>query len=101
MKPAVPCVYSKAVAFLGGTSMTCRDFADVLDQFLDGTLPAALARQLDDHLKICIDCRNYLDGYRQAGPTARAALGNANDPVPPAVPEELVKAILTARAGRK
>jgi anti-sigma factor RsiW len=81
--------------------MTCRDFAEFLDRFLDGSLPATQARQFDAHLKICGDCRNYLDGYRQAGRAARAALGDANDPVPPEVPEGLLKAILAARAGRK
>jgi predicted anti-sigma-YlaC factor YlaD len=81
--------------------MTCQDFANFLDRFLEGSLPAALAREFGEHLKICADCRNYLDGYRQTGQAARAALGHSADPVPPAVPEKLVAAILAARARTK
>jgi predicted anti-sigma-YlaC factor YlaD len=81
--------------------MTCQDFANFLDRFLEGSLPAALAQEFDEHLKICADCRNYLDGYRQTGQAARAALRASADPVPAEVPEKLVAAILAARARTK
>ena len=81
--------------------MTCRDFADFLDQFLERSLPLELTRQIDEHLKICADCQHYLDSYRQAGEAARAALGAADDAVAARLPHGLVKALLAARAGRQ
>lgn len=78
--------------------MTCRDFADFLDRYLGGELPAELSRQFDEHLGACPDCRNYLETYRQTIRAGRAALGAEGEPVPPAVPDGLVKAILAARA---
>jgi anti-sigma factor RsiW len=80
--------------------MTCRDFADFLDRFITGELPAPLATQFEAHLGECQACRNYLDGYRKTMQASRAALGAQGDPVPPQVPESLVKAILAARRGK-
>ena len=77
--------------------MTCREFVDFLDRFLDRSLPPALTRQFEEHLTTCANCRNYLDSYWQSRDAARAALGAEDEPVPAKVPEGLVKAILAAR----
>jgi hypothetical protein len=100
-QPASALVYSAGGPYETTKEMTCRDFADFLDEFLERSLPPELTRQFGEHLKICADCRNYLHGYQQAGQAARAALGAADDAVPARVPEGLVKAILSALAGRQ
>ena len=46
--------------------MTCRDAIAVLDDFVDGSRPAALAAELARHLQGCVPCRAYLATYRKA-----------------------------------
>jgi anti-sigma factor RsiW len=52
--------------------MTCRDAIDVLADYVDGTMPADLVAELEDHLAGCEPCRAYLVTYR-----ATRALGIA------------------------
>ena len=53
--------------------MTCRAVIAVLDDFVDGVMPAALAAELERHLEGCEPCRAYLATYRKA-----CALGAAS-----------------------
>lgn len=46
--------------------MTCRDVIEVLADFVDGAMPAALAAELERHLQGCDPCRAYLATYRKA-----------------------------------
>jgi anti-sigma factor (TIGR02949 family) len=52
--------------------MTCREAIDVLADYLDGTMPADLAAELERHLAGCEPCRAYLATYRKT-----RALGTA------------------------
>jgi len=45
--------------------MTCRDVIEVLADFVDGAMPAALAAELQRHLQGCEPCRAYLATYRK------------------------------------
>jgi anti-sigma factor RsiW len=45
--------------------MTCREAINVLADYLDGTMPAALAAELEGHLADCAPCRAYLVTYRK------------------------------------
>jgi predicted anti-sigma-YlaC factor YlaD len=80
----------------GVAAMTCEQIADFLMDYVSGELPEPTRLVFDDHLRVCTDCRNYLDGYRKA-----IALGKTVMTEPAAVvaeiPEQLVRAILTAR----
>jgi anti-sigma factor RsiW len=40
----------------------CSDFVNLLDDYLDGTLPPEQARQVSDHLAICTGCREEVTG---------------------------------------
>ena len=75
--------------------MTCRDFADFLDRYLAGELPPAALASFEHHLSECPNCRRYLAQYRDAMALGRTAFRVT---VPADVPEDLVAAILTARA---
>ena len=46
--------------------MTCRKAIEVLDDYVDGVMPAALAAELERHLVGCEPCRAYLATYRKA-----------------------------------
>ena len=41
--------------------MTCRDAIDILADYLDATLGAQLARELELHLSGCAPCHAYLN----------------------------------------
>jgi anti-sigma factor RsiW len=45
--------------------MTCRNLVAVLDDYLDGRLPAAALTALERHLAACAECRAYLATYRK------------------------------------
>jgi anti-sigma factor (TIGR02949 family) len=45
--------------------LTCRDLIDVIDEYLDGRLPAAEISALERHLAGCEACRAYLATYRR------------------------------------
>jgi anti-sigma factor RsiW len=77
--------------------MTCREFAEFLDDYLSGALPPSRRSLFDEHLHACPDCRNYLDSYRQTVQLEKAAFCEPEGPVPQDVPEALVRAILAAR----
>ena len=53
--------------------MTCRDAIAVLDDFVDGVMPAALAAELARHLDGCEPCRAYLATYRKIRALGAAA----------------------------
>lgn len=80
--------------------MTCREFAEFLDAFLAGALPGEQTNAFHRHLAVCAQCVAYLDSYRRTVDACRR-LGEAVDPVPAEVPEDLVQAILAARSRRE
>jgi anti-sigma factor RsiW len=75
--------------------LSCKDFVAFLDDYEEGRLAPERRAVFERHLGICSDCTAYLDSYRK---TMRlSALAHGDAPVPPEVPEELVRAILAAR----
>ncbi len=81
--------------------MTCQEFIEFLMDYSDGRLPDAQRAKFDAHLAECPWCVNYLRTYQETVRLGKAALAPTNTAVPAEVPEELVKAILIARAARK
>lgn len=77
--------------------MTCREFAEFMADYLSGELPAETQTEFERHLSICPNCRVYLDGYKTTVKLGRTAFADPAAELPPAVPEELVRAILAAR----
>jgi anti-sigma factor RsiW len=79
--------------------LSCQDFTRFLNEYIDGELSPERRAIFDRHLAICPDCTNYLQSYRQTMKMSVLALRDARDVLPPAIPDELVLAIL--EAGRK
>jgi anti-sigma factor RsiW len=75
--------------------MTCREATEFLFDYLDGNLPAPVAQELEDHLRKCGWCVEYVASYRKTVATCQALA--SDQPAESAVPEELVQAILEAR----
>jgi anti-sigma factor RsiW len=73
--------------------MTCRDLADFLVNYIDGALPPVVHRQFEAHLDECAACVAYLRTYRE---TIRLTAASGDEELMPAMPEELVQAIVAA-----
>jgi anti-sigma factor RsiW len=76
--------------------MTCRELVEFLADYLAGELAPEVRRVFEAHLADCPECATYLRGYADAIRLARAC-AEADDAVPPEVPERLVRAIAAAR----
>jgi len=44
--------------------MACREFVELVTEFLDDAVDDRLRARIDDHLRLCEGCRNYLDQMR-------------------------------------
>jgi anti-sigma factor RsiW len=49
---------------MSAEDLPCREVTEILDGYLDGTMPADDRARLDAHLRICEGCVNYLDQLR-------------------------------------
>jgi predicted anti-sigma-YlaC factor YlaD len=74
--------------------MTCREVVEFLMDYLDGQLSVAEQAIFDEHLGECCECVAYLHTYQK---TIKLGKSVCHDP-DLAVPEELIQAILAARA---
>ncbi len=77
--------------------MTCREFTEFLAAYLAAELAPAEMETFERHLAVCEACTNYLASYRTTIDLSRAAFKKPESPVPEAVPEDLIRAILAAR----
>lgn len=76
--------------------MTCRELNDFLADYLDGALAGPQREAFDRHLGLCPDCVRYLDEYREV--IRLGGLCGTEEAAPADVPEELIRAVLAARA---
>jgi anti-sigma factor RsiW len=79
-------------------AMTCRELADFLMDYLDGSLPADVQSAFDRHLALCPNCVAYVKTYRTTIELSRCAYDDDQaDAALTEVPPDLVRAILAAR----
>lgn len=79
--------------------LTCRELVEFLADYLDGRLPPPRLEAFNRHLAACPSCVAYARSYEVAARLGREAFGRSDEPLPPEVPEDLVRAILAARRG--
>jgi predicted anti-sigma-YlaC factor YlaD len=90
-----------ALMFRLPAMIDCVQFEEFIVNYLDGTLPARQKFVFNVHLKLCRECRKYLEEYK----TAIALAGLQHD-VPFSqmelgpVPEDLIKAVIAAQKKR-
>jgi anti-sigma factor RsiW len=84
----------------GPAALTCREFVDLLYDYLLGGLGAERTAAMNAHLAVCPSCVAYLKSYEASIRMGRLALGPSEGPVPAEVPEALVRAVLAARPPR-
>jgi len=75
--------------------MSCREFTDLILEYLFGIGLAVERAEFDRHLAECPDCVAYLDSYQKTIQIEQAAFSNP-DSTDSFVPEKLVQAILRA-----
>lgn len=80
--------------------MTCREVIDFLLDYDSGELEAPVRAEFDRHLGICPPCVAYLATYRRSVELGRDAFSASGESALAEVPDELVRAILAARAQR-
>ena len=84
-----------------GDNMTCKELTEFLDRYVDNELSFTEKASFKLHLSLCSDCRRYVKGYRATLVLAKNAVTKPDDPVPTAVPKELVEGILASRSKPK
>ena len=77
--------------------ITCNEFESFILAHLDGDLPKRQKLVFEFHLKMCRECREYLQAYRATIDLTRDAHEAELKKLTDQVPEDLVKAILAAR----
>ena len=77
--------------------ITCKEFEDFILDYLDDELPALQRTRFERHIRVCRECRQYLQAYQRTLEVSRAVFSAPEGLVPDDVPEDLIKAILKAR----
>ena len=77
--------------------ITCRELEGFLIDYLEDTLPTRQRMIFNLHLRMCRECRSYLEAYKRVIAVGKAAFREPDEAVPDSVPEDLVKAIRAAR----
>lgn len=76
--------------------MNCRELAELLMDYLDGTLPPEHHQQMETHLQKCPPCLTYLETYRI---TIQMTRRLPCQPMPPQLVERLKAAFIEIRGG--
>jgi anti-sigma factor RsiW len=77
--------------------LTCRECVEFLVEYIDETLDPEVRATFERHLTACANCVRYLESYRTTTVLCRKAFEVTEAEPLPAVPEELIRAILAAR----
>ena len=79
--------------------ITCSEFEQFIDDYLDKELTPKQTVVFERHLKLCRECREYLKAYQASITLGKAVFAENSDdrPVPKDVPTDLIEAILKAR----
>jgi anti-sigma factor RsiW len=76
------------------SDLACIDEVELITEYLEGALPDAERRRLEEHLELCHGCTEYLEQMR----TVAGSLGGLREAeVPPALRDAV---IATFRRGR-
>ncbi len=77
--------------------MTCAEFEETLDAYIDGELGPVGRTLVDLHIAMCPLCKRYVMAYGRARDLAVDAVSEADAKMLGDVPEDLISAIMAAR----
>jgi anti-sigma factor RsiW len=78
--------------------VTCRELADFIIDYVDGSLEPDVRAHFERHLSRCPNCVRYLAAYQTTIEMGRRALDADTPAADAGAPEDLINAILAARA---
>lgn len=78
----------------GPSSVQCRQIAELLADYLDGTLPKRTAEMIEWHIDGCAPCVAFLNTYRG---TIRATRSLPDTPMPGELKRRLLDVLRTTR----
>ncbi len=81
----------RLMAYMAG-NLSCRETAELVTNYLEGSLTFWERLRFQIHLGLCFACRNYLRQMKYTIATLRQL---PPDPVPPQMKEELLKRFRT------
>ena len=82
---------------MGEGDLRCREVTEILDAYLDGSMPAPERERLEAHLAVCPGCVNYLEQLRA---TIRVTGALADDGLPAGTAGAVMDAFRAWKAGR-
>jgi predicted anti-sigma-YlaC factor YlaD len=62
--------------------VTCREFVELVTDYLEGTLPDDKVSLIEEHLDLCEPCRVYLEQIRVIVETLPDVEAEVDEPVP-------------------
>jgi len=77
--------------------LTCKEFDQFMTDYLEGSLPVWQKYMCWLHVKMCRECTYFIRQYRRVVALGQSAFDSPDEPVPDAVPEELIQAALAHR----
>lgn len=80
-----------------GETITCREFVELVTDYLEGRLPESERERFEDHLALCPGCQAYVEQMRA---TLRALGRIPEESISPAAREELLHAFRSWKASR-
>jgi anti-sigma factor RsiW len=81
----------------GPTEIECRQIAELLDDYLEGSLPRETRELIDFHIDGCAPCVAFLNTYRG---TVDATRKLADVPIPPELKNRLLAVLKSTRSPR-
>ncbi|HLI50473.1 MAG TPA: zf-HC2 domain-containing protein [Thermomicrobiaceae bacterium] len=76
-------------ASLSSDWLTCREFVEIVTDYLEGSLPASERERFEAHLAVCPGCQIYLEQIRE---TVRLSGRLTEDSISPEAQSELLRA---------
>ena len=73
-------------------NFTCQQIAELITDYLEGSLTLTQRVRFQMHVGLCLACRNYLSQMKYTVATLRQL---PSDPIPPQIKEELLRRFQT------
>jgi len=76
--------------------ITCIEFEQFIIDYLEGSLPESKRKLFERHLKVCRECRQYLESYQLTRALYTKKIQTDRDNISAEVPDDLIAAIIEA-----
>jgi predicted anti-sigma-YlaC factor YlaD len=81
---------------MSGEELSCQEVVEILNDYLEGAMPAADRSRIEQHLAECEGCDNYLEQLRT---TIRLTGRLTEQSIPPEVMASLLRVFRAGRQG--